>query len=67
MKDLSMDADRLLNLGEAAEFLGISPDSMYTLRRCRRVAFHRVGRKLRFRRSDLEAYLESCRVEAADV
>ena len=56
--------DELMDLAEAATFLGISRDSMYTLKRFQRVAFHKVGRKLRFRRSDLEAYLERCRVPA---
>ena len=65
MDATSKQQEELMDLMRAAQFLGITKDSMYTLKRYRRVAYHKIGKKLRFRRSDLEAYLEQCRVPAA--
>jgi excisionase family DNA binding protein len=51
-----------LSLLEAAPIVGVSP---YTLRawvRQRRVPFYRCGRRIVFSRSDLESFMESCRV-----
>jgi len=54
-----------LSLLEAAPILGISP---YTLRawvRDRRIAFHRMGRRIVFDRGDLEQYIRQHRVPPA--
>lgn len=62
-----MDDTRLLNLNEAAKFLDLSKDAAYTQLRLKRLPYFKIGRHLRFRRSDLEAFLERCRVEPAKV
>ncbi|MHB1926716.1 MAG: helix-turn-helix domain-containing protein [Leptospirillum sp.] len=57
------DINRLLSNGEAAEFLGLSPD---TLPRWRWAgvgpSYLRVGRSIKYRRADLEAFLNESRV-----
>jgi predicted DNA-binding transcriptional regulator AlpA len=55
--------NKLLNNSEAAEFLGMSPD---TLPRWRWAgigpAYLKVGRSIKYRRADLEAFLNESRV-----
>jgi len=74
---LGADADRLaagsrapadppLTLCEAAAYLNVSQRFMRRLVLERRIAFHKVGRLLRFRVADLDHFLAAGRVEAAD-
>jgi len=55
--------NKLLNNSEAAEFLGMSPD---TLPRWRwsgiGPAYLKVGRSIRYRQTDLETFLEGSKV-----
>lgn len=54
---------RPLTLGEAALYLNVSERYMRRLVAERRVTFLKVGRLLRFRPGDLDAYLDSCVVD----
>jgi excisionase family DNA binding protein len=56
-------AKKFLTVGEAAEYLNTSERFVRRLVAERRVAFHRVGRHLRFAVSDLDDWLLACRVE----
>jgi len=55
-----------LNVPEAADYIAVSP--RWIRRRITErnlpFAYHKIGRHLRFRREDLDAYLASSRVEA---
>jgi len=59
--------DRFENEQQVSERLGVA---LQTLRnwRCQRVAlpFYRIGRAVRYRVKDVEAYLDSKRVEIQD-
>jgi excisionase family DNA binding protein len=58
--------DKLLTVDEAAERLGTSPRFVRRLISERRIVFVRMGRKgspVRITESDLEAFIESARVE----
>jgi excisionase family DNA binding protein len=55
---------RYLTVSETAEYLNTSERFVRRLVAERRVAFHRVGRHLRFAVVDLDAWLTSCRVDA---
>ncbi|MHB8246087.1 MAG: helix-turn-helix domain-containing protein [Acidimicrobiales bacterium] len=55
--------ERPLSVSEAAAYLNVNVRYVRRLVAERRVTYLKVGRLLRFRASDLEAYLESCRVE----
>jgi excisionase family DNA binding protein len=55
----------LLTLEEVAGFLRVSKTSVYRLVERRELPFCRVGRTLRFSRTDLEAYLKARRVGSA--
>ena len=55
---LESSADRLLKITEAAQFLGVAPGSLYHMVSQRRVPCIRLSKRcLRFRRSDLEAWI----------
>lgn len=53
-----------LSVPQTAEYLSTSERFVRRLIAERRVAFHRVGRHVRFRLSDLDAWLDAQRVEA---
>lgn len=59
----------LLTTQEAAKFLGMSPGSLEVWRSEKRysIPYVKVGRLVRYRRSDLEAWLESRTVSCAPV
>lgn len=58
----------LLTTEQAAEFLGKSVSAM-TIDRCRCVgpAYFKLGRSVRYDLSDLEAWLESCRIDPESI
>lgn len=57
---LTNQPDRLLNELEAAQFCGLAPSTLATWRSTGRYAlpFVKVGRLVRYRLSDLEAWIE---------
>ena len=60
--------DPLLNPNEAAEFLDVAEKSLAVWRCTGRysIPFYKVGRHVKYRKSDLEAWLESrCRSNGA--
>lgn len=60
------NADRMTTQ-QAADYLGISKESLKT-DRCRGqlgISFYRVGRLARYRKSDLDRYLENNKVRLA--
>jgi excisionase family DNA binding protein len=54
----------LLTVEQAADYLNITEHFMRRLIRERRIAFPKVGRLVRLRRTDIEAYLAGCAVPA---
>ena len=56
-----------LTLSEAAAYLNVTERYVRRLVAERRVAYHKVGRLLRFRRADLDALFEAGRVEVPPV
>jgi len=53
-----------MTVNEAAKRIGISASKLYQLVGARRIAHYRVGGKIIFAESDVEAYLATCRVGA---
>lgn len=48
---------------ELAEFLAISKATVYRLVGKRQLPFHKIGGVLRFKKQDIEEYLENGRIE----
>lgn len=66
------DPDALLSVAATAAYLGISPTVVYRLVRYRKIPHFKIQgsgrnpneRTVRFRRADLDAWLDASRVEA---
>ncbi len=54
----------LLTVDDAADYLAVSPGYVRRLVRERRITYVKVGKFIRFRPADLEAWLAAGRVEA---
>ncbi len=64
MPETTTTPDSLMSLSEVAAYLGLSPGSIYNLRHGGHgPEGYKVGRQLRFRRSEIEAWLEQRRDE----
>lgn len=48
---------------ELAEFLSVSKATVYRLVGRRELPFHRIGGMLRFKKQDIESYLEDGRID----
>ena len=57
---------RLLNVREAAQFLGLEVDTVYKKARLREVPCVKVGRALRFDLKALERFIELHTIETID-
>ncbi len=57
---------RLLNVTEAAAYLGIQVDTVYKKARMRELPFVKVGRALRFDLKALERFVEQHTIETID-
>ncbi|UJS17861.1 MAG: helix-turn-helix domain-containing protein [Candidatus Jettenia sp.] len=51
-----------LNVREAATFLGVSPDTIYSWTMRRTIPHYKLGKLLKFKRGDLIAHMESMKV-----
>lgn len=58
---------RLLNIKEAARFLGTTDKTLYTKIWRREIPFVKLGRSVRFDVRDLEALIERSRVRAVEI
>jgi excisionase family DNA binding protein len=57
---------RLLNVREAAQYLGLEVDTVYKKARLREVPYVKVGRALRFDVKALERFIEQHTIETID-
>jgi excisionase family DNA binding protein len=55
-------AGRVLTTADVAALLGSNDTTVYRLVKARRLPGKREGRRWTFRREDVDAYVESCRV-----
>jgi excisionase family DNA binding protein len=57
---------QLVNVNEAAQFLAVSPSTLYGWVWQRRIPFVKVGRAVRFDMADLERFISQNRVRARE-
>ena len=62
----SVDDGALMDIDEVAERLSVSPRFVRRLVEERRITFLKIGRHVRFDRSDVERWIESQRVVQAN-
>ena len=58
---------RLLNIKEAARFLGTTDKTLYSKIWRREIPFIKLGRSVRFDVRDLEALIERSRIKAVEI
>ena len=56
-----------LTPGELAEFFSISKATVYSLVEKRVMPFYKIGGQLRFKRTDIEEYLEHSRINPISI
>lgn len=61
------EEDSLLTIAQAAQYLNVTERFIRRLVAERRVVYHKLGKFVRFRREDLDAFLSSGRVERPEV
>jgi len=54
----------LLTVGEASEYLGVSPLTIYDWVSQRKITYIKVGRLVKFRQAHLEAWIEKHTIKA---
>ncbi|WP_370652714.1 helix-turn-helix domain-containing protein [Frankia sp. Cj5] len=59
-----MPTDKILTVAQVADTMGTSVRFVRRLIAERRIAFHHLGRHVRLRASDVEAFINAGRVEA---
>jgi excisionase family DNA binding protein len=61
MPETMTRTDRMMTTAEAAEYLGVRPQTLSVWRSNKRypIPFIKVGQGVRYRKSDLDAWLES--------
>lgn len=57
---------QLVNVNEAAQFLAVSPSTLYGWVWQRRISFVKVGRAVRFDMADLERFIAQNRIHARE-
>jgi len=60
------DHVRLLNVRDAARFLGTTPKTLYSMAWRREIVFVKIGRSLRFDVRDLEEMIEKSKVRPSN-
>jgi excisionase family DNA binding protein len=56
--------NQLMTVHEAAQLLSVSVSTLYGWAWQRKIPFVKIGRALRFQKSDMEIFIQSNRVEA---
>ncbi len=56
-----------LSIKEASQYLGVKPSSLYSMVEAREIPYHRIGRLIKFTKSELDAFMEENRVDRVDI
>jgi len=62
MKAFSIASNPVLTFKEAHEFLKMSPNKLRSMAMDKKIPFIREGKNMKFRMSDINDYLNKCRV-----
>ena len=56
-----------LTIKEASQYLGVKPPTLYSMVERKEIPHYRVGRLIKFTKSDLNAFMQDHRVERVDI
>jgi excisionase family DNA binding protein len=57
---------KFLNIDELSQYLGIKKSNLYSKVERREIPFYRLGRLIMFKKDEVDAFMETCRVESVD-
>lgn len=58
---------KFLNIDELSQYLGIKKSTLYAIVERREIPFYRVGRLILFKKDEIDAFMDKCRVECVDI
>ena len=58
---------KFLTIGEASQHLGIKKSNLYAKVERREIPFYRWGRLIMFKKDEIDAFMEKCKVECFDI
>lgn len=62
-KVTTVGSDKFFNVKEAAEYLGLAPQTLYNWSvKCKGPTYVRFGTAKRYRKADLDAFAEKCTI-----
>jgi excisionase family DNA binding protein len=56
-----------LNIDELSQYLGIKKSNLYSRVERREIPFYKVGRLIFFKKDEIDAFMDKCRVECFDI
>jgi len=56
-----------LNVREASQYLGVKPPSLYAMVEKKEIPHYRIGRLIKFKKVDLDAFMQEHRVDCIDI
>ena len=56
-----------LNIDELSQYLGIKKSNLYGKVERKEIPFYRLGRLIFFKKDEIDAFMEKCRVECFDI
>ena len=56
-----------LNIDELSQYLRIKKSNLYSKVERREIPFYRLGRLIMFKKDEIDAFMEKCRVECFDI
>ena len=66
-EDIRSNPPFILNTSEVAAYLGLSKRKIELLKRARTLAHVRIGGSVRFRRVDVDAFIEKCVIQGTAI
>ena len=58
---------KFLNIDELSQYLGIKKSNLYAKVERREIPFYKWGRLIMFKKDEVDAFMEKCRVECFDI
>ena len=55
-----------VNIDELSQYLGIKKSKIYSMVERREIPFYRVGRLIFFKKDEIDAFMDMCRIESVD-
>lgn len=58
---------KFLTIDELSQYLGVKKSNLYSKVERREIPFYRWGRRIMFKKDEIDAFMEKCKVESEDI